>query len=389
MDKISPKVLGSLLILVGLLPLLVYSIRIRQLLFPKAAVITPTLASSPFGVMTWGNTDQIKMQIANSLGAQYYRPLSLFLDSWGGSCSECDAAVNAGLKLMLTVRDNNNANPPANLNDYKTKLTQVINKYTPEVLVIENEENSDLFYTGTPQQYLAELKTGCDVSHSKNIKCTNGGLVSELVDTLASGSYPQGKECDKPENKKVCDQVQRGQTLLAGYKSSGADFVNFHWYIADTSKLSQAVSYLATSSGLLVMSNEVGQQGNTDPQQVTNVMQKIFDLNLPYAVWFSIDTSQGGNAMALTDINGTLRNNGKAYQQFTNDHFHPLSTPTPTPSATPSIPGDINLSGHVDILDYNILIAEFGKTSPSPADINGDGKVDIYDYNILVANFGK
>ena len=65
--------------------------------------------------------------------------------------------------------------------------------------------------------------------------------------------------------------------------------------------------------------------------------------------------------------------------------------PTPTPTPTP-ISGDINHDGKVDIFDYNLLVADFGKTGAPgfvPADINRDGKVDIFDYNILVANFGK
>jgi len=46
----------------------------------------------------------------------------------------------------------------------------------------------------------------------------------------------------------------------------------------------------------------------------------------------------------------------------------------------------------VDIFDYNILVADFGKTGAPgwiPSDINGNGKVDIFDYNILVENVGK
>lgn len=61
-----------------------------------------------------------------------------------------------------------------------------------------------------------------------------------------------------------------------------------------------------------------------------------------------------------------------------------VTTPTPT-----IIQGDLNQNGHVDIFDYNILVAEFGKIGNSMADINTNGKVDIFDYNILVANFGK
>ncbi|MBI3576605.1 sulfatase-like hydrolase/transferase [Candidatus Gottesmanbacteria bacterium] len=57
---------------------------------------------------------------------------------------------------------------------------------------------------------------------------------------------------------------------------------------------------------------------------------------------------------------------------------------------TPS--GDIDKNGKVDIFDYNLLVANFGKTGVAgftPADIDNNGKVDIFDYNILVGNFGK
>ncbi len=291
---------------------------------------TPT--SNPFGIMTWGNDNSTKMQIATDLGAKYYRPLAVILDNNPLSCTECQAAIDKGLKLVLTIRANGGGGvptvPTTDWITYRDILSQVLDKYQPELLVIENEENSNTFYTGTAQQYLNELTIGCEVAHSKNIKCANGGLVSKLVDALASNTLPT--------NDQERNQITRGQALLAGYKSSGADFVNFHWYVADTGKLSQAVSYLATSSGLPVMTNEIGQQGNTNISEVTSDMQKILDLNLPYAIWFNQDTGTGGDARALTDKNGTLRDNGKAYQQFIKDHFGTTPTPTPaTPSPTP------------------------------------------------------
>lgn len=67
---------------------------------------------------------------------------------------------------------------------------------------------------------------------------------------------------------------------MAGYKQAGADFMNFHWYIADTNALGEAATYLRTASGLPIMTNEVGQQKTMDPTQVTNVMKKIVDLGI-------------------------------------------------------------------------------------------------------------
>lgn len=292
---------------------------------------------NPFGVMISGSNTQIKVQSAKTLGAVYYRPLSVFIDKWNGSCGECDAAAQAGLKLLLTVRNNGGqqqpTTPPTDLNSYKNILSQVVDKYKLEVLVIENEENSQaLFYTGSSQQYLQELKAGCEVAHQKGVKCTNGGIVSALVAALVANYYEETGNAQKASeylkrtvggersalitSAKAKEQIRRGKELLTGYKTAGADFMNFHWYIADTNALGEAVTYLRSASGLPVMTNEVGQQKNTDPTQVTNVMRKVVDLGLPYAVWFSIDIQGYGGATGLTDPNGSLRPNGEAYAEF-------------------------------------------------------------------------
>jgi hypothetical protein len=56
--------------------------------------------------------------------------------------------------------------------------------------------------------------------------------------------------------------------------------------------------------------------------------------------------------------------------------------------------GDINQDGTVDIVDYTILFANFGKNATDTgadarADINNDGKINILDYTYVFENFGK
>lgn len=56
--------------------------------------------------------------------------------------------------------------------------------------------------------------------------------------------------------------------------------------------------------------------------------------------------------------------------------------------------GDINEDGVVDIVDYTILFANFGKSAGTSgvdirADINNDGKINILDYTYVFENFGK
>lgn len=299
-----------------------------------------TVADNPFGVMISGSTSQVKVQTAVKLGAKYYRPISIFLDRWAGTCEECDTAVKDWLKLVLTVRNGggagNPSTPPSDWNAYKTTLAQIIGKYRPEVLVVENEENSaTIFYNGTTQQYLEELKVACEIAHQKGVRCANGGLVSSLVVFLVSENYKangDAKKADEYLNRSLVgakqamisqinslkgqEQLTKGRELLAGYKSAGADFANFHWYIADPEALGEAVSYLRTASGLPVITNEIGQQANTDSSQVTNVMKKIVTLGLPYALWFSMDTNPPNGARALNETSGNLRPNGEAFRDF-------------------------------------------------------------------------
>jgi hypothetical protein len=77
-------------------------------------------------------------------------------------------------------------------------------------------------------------------------------------------------------------------------------------------------------------------------------------------------------------------------------------TPTHTPSSTPTLTpepteppynlGDLDSDGDVDLYDYDIIVADFGRTGTPgfiPADINPNGVVDLYDYNTLVGNYGK
>jgi len=271
------------------------------------------------------------MQVAKALGAVYLRPSSIFLDEWNGTCPECDIALKAGLQLVLTVRANGRrqaTSPPGDLAAYQRTLSQVLDTYRPALLAVENEENSALFYTGTPQEYARELEAACQVAHQKGIPCTNGGLVSTLVALLVWEHYRQNGQEPKAQDfaaraftaeeqrqlnsPKAQEQIRKGQVLLASYRAAGADYANFHWYIADAQALAEAVAYLSAQTGLPVVTNEIGQHSD-DPNQTTAIMGKVMELGLPIAVWFSIDAPK---ARGLVNMDGTLRPTGEAFKRF-------------------------------------------------------------------------
>src|SRR5580765_7708140 len=57
---------------------------------------------------------------------------------------------------------------------------------------------------------------------------------------------------------------------------------------------------------------------------------------------------------------------------------------------SPTVLGDINNDGIVDIRDYGVWRQAFGATDcGNPADLNNDGIVDIRDYGIWREHFGQ
>ena len=268
--------------------------------------MTPQPATSgvnPFGLLLGadGIDDQYRVELAKALGVSYFRPWYVNVEAWNGACYDlaCDSGPNAGLKLILTVRNNVGevppfaTTPPQDGAAYRRNLSDILTRYHPEVLVVENEEDSAQYWSGTPEQYGALLKAACQVAHDQKIPCANGGLSSKTTALLVWADYVEHQQVTE-----ACSFVQRasaalapdlcrftaidhlsaedrtalniGRKLLEIYRSSGQDYLNFHWYIPDKSALSDAVNYLRRVTDLPVMSNEIGQ---TD--QSLQTMQKL------------------------------------------------------------------------------------------------------------------
>ena len=58
---------------------------------------------------------------------------------------------------------------------------------------------------------------------------------------------------------------------------------------------------------------------------------------------------------------------------------------------TPTVDGDANGDGKVDINDLTIVLTNYGRTAMvwSQGDFNDDGKVDINDLTIVLANYNQ
>ncbi len=338
------------------------------ILTTPVAVAAPGVVRNPFGLLLGGGLidDQHRVDLARALGVQYFRPWYVTIEAWNGACYDpaCDLARSAGLKLILTVRNNVTgespfpSSPTRDLEAYRRALSDILDKYQPEVLVVENEENSTDYWIGTPDEYAAELKAACEVAHAQRIKCANGGLSSQSLVLLVWADY-----IDRHLMTEACSFVQRADPQLASdlcrlaavdqladgarelvgrtrqlagiYPSSGQDLLNIHWYVADKSALSEAVAYLRRTVNLPVMSNELGQPDQS-PEVVEKMLSAALDLQLSYAVWFSLDRE----SVALQNDDGSLRPNGAAFRNFMQAHYQsttelPQVVIVPTPTSRP------------------------------------------------------
>jgi hypothetical protein len=259
-----------------------------------------------------------------------------------------------GLKLLLTVNNaqerdaqgNRPGHPPVTpeeLAAYHRRLGSLLDalQRPPVLLQVENEEIEPRFFAGTMTQYLGELDAAVAVAHARGIEVTNGGITGRPLALLTWQHYRnRGLEAraddfarrtfTRPQDAGVLQDLlrrpftglrrqplqaawDRASELVAAFRASRMDYVNFHWYFDDDRSLRQAVRYLRRATGKPVVTTEVGQH-NTEPAVVTGHLRTLVKrLRLPFVIWFDAD---GTPALGLHDAPGVLRPNGIAFRDF-------------------------------------------------------------------------
>jgi hypothetical protein len=312
---------------------------------PRTLAPIPGVRPNPFGIQLDNQTIPVetRVAVARSLGASYLRPAAVLTTSAPGTCEECPAIAAAGLRNVLTVANRTRVTAPAtfppDLADYQNAVGQAIAAYRPALLVVENEENAPKFYAGTPQQYGAQLRAACEVSHRMDVPCTDGGLQSPSVAVLTYQHYVDTGQADAAASyarrtfgpQAIADlhtpagaaairaQAVRLRAFLDAVTASGADYVNLHWYLQDAQALGETIDYMEEATGLPAVCNEMGQL-NEDPDVPVRLLRTAVDRGLPFIVWFSID---GIHARALNEPDGSLRPNGMAIRAFVADRYGP------------------------------------------------------------------
>ncbi len=302
-----------------------------------------------------------QVKVAKDLGVNYIRA-RIDIRSWGSSNDAYDTYAAAGLKVLLNINygiprnaasDQDPIPFPTDMSAYSKQVNSILDKYKPEVVVIENEEDNPNYHSGDADDYINELKTGIEIAHSKGLKVTNGGITYREVclimydDMMQRGKQQEANEfaqkvfppamimrINNTSNPQIKHQLEFGRKIIAAYKTLDLDYVNFHWYepvkargangtnkndtIVDTKIFEFVANYLKTTTGKPVMTNEFG-VFNTSPSLVKGLLQAVYNANLGYAIFYSSDGGVG-KAVALQNVSGDLRENGMAFRDFIKQH---------------------------------------------------------------------
>jgi len=327
-----------------------------MLLGPGAAICAPAPeGGTRIGIFNGGRPNAVA--VGRALGVRYERMILAVNGTGGVQLANIQAAEAAGFRLNVQFNNlapstTSNARSGAVSDDasYEHALAADLDATHPDLVTIQNEEDGLGFWSGTPQDYLHELADAAGVAHAKGYKISNGGITDtgvklaywhhlwvtgqrEAADSFARralspslthghvivGDIPDSADPDRPilaNAPLMSGKLGRVETLIAGYRAAGADYVNFHWYEDSPDDLRAVATWLSQATGLPAICNEMGQYSN-NPETVTALLGMSESLHLAYVMWFAID---GKESVGLADQNGALRANGQAFRALVAAH---------------------------------------------------------------------
>ncbi|MBK7974728.1 MAG: hypothetical protein IPK07_16100 [Deltaproteobacteria bacterium] len=307
---------------------------------PPAAAPTP--APNPYGVMVGGSglTLKSRLEVARKLGVAFVRPWDLTLSEWGGFHKDIEAFQAEGFGIVITIRntgdrggpDTSPSKPPLDLANYQRRLGEVLDKYQPSLIAIEDEESSATRFAGTPEQYAAMLAAACETAHTRGVRCTNGGIPAKVLALLVTEHYRAQDKDDLADDffdralsesergairgpggkEKTARAIDKGKQYLAGYSKARADYVNVHWDEPDASALEEAIAYVRAATGLPVVTNALA-TSSSDDDDVAALLAATRKAGMSLVVWASVDR---GDRRALQNPDGALRSTGRAFARF-------------------------------------------------------------------------
>jgi hypothetical protein len=248
-----------------------------------------------FGVLVDDGSTDDKMTIANKFAVKYLRT-AIVLKNFTGKDGVMDKYLNSGFKIVLNLNYDNVLNNdgtktpvpfPTDMVTYRKLLGAVLDKYKPEVAVIENEPTTKIFHSGPIEDYIAELAAAVEVCHSKGVKVADGAIHTGNVLLVMGG-------------KRLTDNALKVQKLIAAYKTLDLDYVNVHTHGEGDSYtaglLEKVADYLRVTTGKPVLSNEFSVH-STSTSLVTSMVNGFKAGKYKYAIVRSGTSTSGAKAL--------------------------------------------------------------------------------------------
>jgi hypothetical protein len=326
------------------------------LLCPAAAISAPADGRTRIGIFS--GVRHTDVALGRALGVRYERetlPIKLSSDRQLTRIRDAEAAgfrLNIQFTNLAPSPDGQpRAGPVTDDAGFERAFAADLDATHPRLVSIQNEEDGLQFWNGTPQDYLHELADAVKVAHARGYEISNGGITAEgaklaywhhlwmsgeraAADAFARSSLgtavmgrrvvandlPSSADPGKPILARTLllrNKLSRVETLIAGYRATGIDYINFHWYESGPDDLGAVATWLSQTTGLPAICNEMGQYSN-NPDTVAALLNKSESLHLAWVIWFAIDGK--GPAVGLADPDGALRANGQAFRAFVASH---------------------------------------------------------------------
>lgn len=222
---------------------------------------TASVASDiKWGALIADEEIETRIEVMDNLGVHYART-SITLAAYTGKLADVEKLEAAGFKVLLNISnepqtDGSPRKFPTNMTTYRAGLSEILDKYKPEMIVIENEPTNPNYYDDDMSNYLTELKNAIEVAHDHGVKISDGGLYVGTVNSISQGQTNS-------------DQAPKQIELLEGFKDLDLDYVNVHLAVGinlgDESGFPSGIfknvaDYVLQQTGHKVISNEINYQ---------------------------------------------------------------------------------------------------------------------------------
>jgi PKD repeat protein len=216
-------------------------------------VINPMpVVTTQWGALLAGLDVEQKVTIIQAFGGTCCRIL-VTLSSYDGSDHAFEVLTDAGIKVIPNLSwDPNGSNKFVNQSQYsayKAKLQQYLTKYKPEVVVLENEPTTDVFFLDNIQNYIDQLAFAVPIVKAFGVKVTDGAIHVPLIE-----------QCMNAGSRILTGNAGDVQKLIEAFKTIPTDYVNIHCKASGNSVpidyISKAANYLRVTCKKEIMSNE-------------------------------------------------------------------------------------------------------------------------------------